>query len=127
MEKVLIILGLWIFLIVVIAIPLACYLAHIDVSLALNKPYDWVGFKTFLMEFDKFKDDQKLEFDKNYKSIFCYGDGYEDKKVYCHASVICFDNKCMILYPISFFRYWLWKLRLFKSNKSNRIRGLFCK
>ena len=90
------------------------WIVHISMNIDQNKPYDWCTFKTFKREFDKYKN--KLHADDTFRnSIFL------DKTVYLHASIIEFNDKCMILYPHSWLRYCIWKRRFV----SNRQRGLW--
>lgn len=101
----------------------SCYVTHIHMNLREDKPYDWVKFKTFISTFNKYNKDGNLIFDKSLGGIFSENKG----ELYLHASIIRFDDKCMILYPIGFFRYWLWKRNLLKKKDrgSNRVKGLF--
>ena len=100
---------------------------HISISKYQGKPYDWCTFKTFMREFDKYKNHPKLKkgcsCDKH--SIFLREKAFEHM-VYLHASIIEFNGKCMILYPFSYIRYCIWKYNFTKHNrKSNRQKGLW--
>ena len=95
---------------------------HIHMNKFRNKPYNWCTFKMFTKEFDKYKDNPELEKGAfNGESIFLY-EGYRPI-VYLHASIIEFEGKCMILYPISYLRYGIWKYRFNKS--ANRQKNLW--
>lgn len=103
------------------------YLSHIGMNKDQNLPYDWCDFKTFLGEFYKRYDPKNLEYNTNYKSIFLETWDNESHcyihKIHLHASIIKFDNdKCMILYPWSYFKYCRW---LKNYEKSKRSKGLF--
>jgi len=109
-----------------IVYSVACYSAHIHMILREDKPYDFVGFKTFIFEFNRYKKDHKISYDKEVNGIF----GEDRDDLYLCASIIRFNNKCMILYPISFFKYCLWTRKVLKESKDgmakrNRIKGLF--
>lgn len=100
------------------------WFTHITMNQHHGKPYDWCTFKTFMREFNKYKNDPRLEFSKCFKdSIFLY-DNYR-RIVYLHASIIEFDGKCMILYPLSYIRYCIWKDNFTKHNHNNRQKGLW--
>ena len=96
-----------------------------------NKPYDWCSFKTFKKEFNKYINNPKLYIQKfgDY-SIFLDEDNRYNI-LYLHASIIKFNDKCMILYPFSWLRYCIWKINFTKSripkNKSYRQKDLFVK
>lgn len=97
---------------------------HIDMNKKENKPYNWCTFKTFIKEFDKYKNNPKLHVRKvvGETSVFLYGTNYESI-VYLHASIIKFNEKCMILYPHSWLRYCIWKRKFTRS--FNRQRDLW--
>ena len=96
---------------------------HVDMSIEQNKPYDWCTFRTFLKEFDKYKNNPELYIDKIFdNSIFLYEANCKHV-VYLHASIIEFNEKCMILYPHSWMQYCIWQNRFVKSR--NRQRGLW--
>lgn len=103
------------------------YLTHITMNRVQKLPYDWCNFKTFLSEFYKRYEKKDFEFDTKYKSIFLKTWDSESRnyihKIYLHASIIKFDdNKCMILYPWSYFKYCRW---LNNYGKTKRNKGLF--
>lgn len=98
------------------------YLIHIEMNTSKNKPYDYVTFERFMKEFNKYKDNPRLEYDKNFKSIFLkYWDGYDHtyhNDVYLHASIVMFGDKCMIFYPVDWFKYCIWMKIQFRSNRT---------
>lgn len=102
---------------------------HISMSKDQKKPYDWCSFKTFKKEFDKHKNNPKLYIQKfgDY-SIFVNRTDWNNI-VYLHASIIRFNDKCMILYPCSWLRYLIWKRNFAKSRlpkkESYRQKDLF--
>ena len=111
----------------IVTVPLAKYSGHITMNKAQNLPYDWCDFKTFLTEFYKRFGTKDFEYNTTYKSIFLRT--WDDKskkyihKIYLHASIIKFDdNKCMILYPWSYFKYCRW---LKNYGNAKRNKGLF--
>lgn len=95
---------------------------HISMNKGQGKPYDWCTFKTFIKEFDKYKNNPKLytQHLRDETSIFLDGENSESI-VYLHADIIRFNEKCMILYPHSWLQYCIWKRRF----TSNRQRGLW--
>lgn len=81
---------------------------HIDMNKMHKMPYDWVSFKTFIKEFKKYEAHLNLDIDKRFKgSIFLYDN--LRRVVYLHASIVEFNGRCMIFYPLSYLRYCLWK------------------
>lgn len=95
-----------------------------------NLPYDWCNFKTFLTEFYKRYETKDFEYDTKYKSIFLKTWDSESHnyihKIHLHASIIKFDNnKCMILYPWSYFKYCRWLKNYGKAKRNKRNKGLF--
>lgn len=93
------------------------YMTHIEMNTSQNKPYDYVTFERFMKEFNKYKDDPRLEYDKSFKSIFLkYWDGEHTyhNDVYLHASIVMFVDKCMIFYPVDWFKYCIWMKRQFR-------------
>lgn len=101
------------------------YSIHVDMNKQEHCPYDFVRFSTFIKEFNKYKEDPQLEIWQN-RSIFLRKD-HQDV-VHLHASIVKFNNKCMIFYPISFIKYSIWKKK-FIYNKLNensyRRKGLW--
>ena len=101
------------------------YSAHVEMNKNEHCPYDFVKFNTFIKEFNKYKNDPELEI-RNNESIFLRKGHQED--VYLHASIVKFNDKCMIFYPISFIKYSIWKKK-FIYNKINensyRRKGLW--
>lgn len=111
----------------IVSLPLAEYWSHIEMNKAQKLPYDWCDFRTFLIEFYKRYGVKDFEYDIRYNSIFLRT--WDDKtknyihKIWLHASVIRFDdNKCMILYPWSYFKYCRW---LKNYDKPKRNKELF--
>lgn len=100
----------------------ASYMTHIDMNKGQNLPYDYVSFNTFIREFDKYRYSLGLEHMENGESIFLKGDnGYV---LYLHASIVKINGKCMIFYPIDWFRYCIW-IKRFNKPKGNRVKGLW--
>ena len=79
-------------------------------------------------EFNKYRNHPKLKADEwGGSSILLLeevGGGY-NHTVYLHASIIRFDNKCMILYPCSYLIYCIWKYNFNKKIRYNRQKGLW--
>lgn len=100
----------------------ASYETHITMSKNEHYPYDFVKFNTFIKEFDKYKDDSRLKICCNGRSIFLRVGICEI--VYLHASIVRFNEKCMIFYPTDWFKYCIWK-RNFTKLKPNRVKGLW--
>ena len=108
----------------VVTIPWAAYSSHIEMSKAQKLPYNWCDFKTFLAEFYKRYEAKGFEYDTRWNSIFLktWDDNSKDyiHKIWLHAAVIRFDdNKCMILYPWSYFKYCRW-LKNYGNTKRNK-------
>lgn len=102
---------------------LASYLTHIQMNKNEKLPYDFVHFGTFIREFDRYKYVPTLQYNKEYKSIFLR---QNDKRIiYLHASIVKFNDKCMIFYPISWIKYCIWMRKNFKEGVRNRIKGLW--
>lgn len=102
----------------------ASYTAHIKMNINQNKPYGYVTFERFIKEFNKYKNDSRLEYDYNYKSIFLRY--YDDKHVYHNyvylcASIVMFEDKCMIFYPTDWLKYCQWMKKQFRNNKINGL------
>lgn len=100
----------------------ASYTTHIHMNKKENLPYDYVNFKTFIREFDKYRYSLGLERRENGESIFLKGDN--DYVLYLHASIVKINGKCMIFYPIDWFRYCIW-IKKFNKSKGNRVKGLW--
>lgn len=110
---------------VMIILFLDSYVTHIQMNIGQKKPYDYVTFDRFIKQFNVYKDDSRLEYDKDYNAIFLRY--YDDKhvyynEVYLHASIVEFQNKCMIFYPIDWIKYCWWVKKQFCHN---RIKGLW--
>lgn len=97
---------------------------HIDMNKETNSPYDWCTFKTFIKEFNKYKDHPDLNSEYFEDSLFLDNKdgGYA---VYLHADIIKFNGKCMILYPHSYLMYRIWKYNFTKKHNSNRVKDLW--
>lgn len=105
---------------------LGCYWStHVDMNLDEHLPYDFVTFKTFMKEFEKYKDDPNLQkYEWNGKSIFLRGVG--EYIVYLHANIVKFNGKCMIFYPLDYIKYCLWMKKFNKKPKKRyRVKGLW--
>ncbi len=116
-------------IIFILILAVSEYLTHVSMNKDQKLPYDWCNFKTFLTEFYKRYDKKDFEFDTKYKSIFLKTWDSESRsyihKIYLHASIVKFDdNKCMILYPWSYYKYCRW---LKNYGKSNRVKKLFAR
>lgn len=98
------------------------YMTHIKMNRGTDLPYDFVHFDTFQKIFDKYKYCPTLKYDKNYNSIFLRNE--EKDIVYLHASIVKFNNQCMIFYPISWVKYLLWINKNFKP-ENNRVKNLW--
>lgn len=121
-----VLLVVFLFIIVLLVILFAAsYITHVKMNTSQNKPYDYVTFERFMKEFNKYKDDTRLEYDKSFKSIFLrYWDNEHIYRtdVYLHASIVMFMDKCMIFYPVDWIRYCKWVKRQFRPY---RIRGMW--
>lgn len=101
---------------------MAYWSTHIYMNKGENLPYDWCGFKTFIKEFNKYKNHPELKI--NNTSILLYDKREYKSIVYLHADIIKFDDRCMILYPLSYMLYHIWKYNVIKT-KGNRQKGLW--
>lgn len=102
------------------------YITHIQMNLEEHKEYDYVHFNTFLKEYKKYENDPGLEHSYGGKSIFLRKyDGNNNRKeiLYLHASIVRINDKCMIFYPLDWFKYCKW-MKQFKP-KSNKVKGLW--
>lgn len=99
---------------------------HVNMVKDQHRLYDWCTFKTFIKEFDKYKNHPDLYTEKwGDTSIFLRGPDWEDI-VYLHASIIKFNGKCMILYPHSWLQYCIWKRNFCKTKKPKyKQKGLW--
>lgn len=123
MEVLLLLVFIFIFIVPTVLF-LASYTTHIEMNINQNKPYGYVTFERFIKEFNKYKNDSRLKYDYDYKSIFLryYNDEHVcHNYVYLHASIVMFEDKCMIFYPIDWFKYCWWMKKQFKHNKINRL------
>lgn len=103
------------------------YITHIHMVKGEELKYDWCNFKTFLSEFNSRFDSEIAEYDNPRGSVFIrLWDSQNNKfvcKIYLHASIIRFDDdKCMILYPWSYFKYCKW---LKQFGEPRRVKGLY--
>lgn len=98
------------------------YVTHIHMNKKEKLPYDYVSFKTFIREFNKYKYNPRLERRENNNSIILKKDN--DYVLYLHASIVKIDGKCMIFYPVDWFRYCIW-IKRFNKPKGNRVKGLW--
>lgn len=103
-------------LFIVFVLSLASYITHIQMNIQENLPYKFVSFRTFIREFNKYQHSPNLEYNKNYKSIFIKNDG--TNILYLHASIVKFNDKCMIFYPISWIKYSLWMKKISKKKET---------
>ena len=103
---------------------------HVSMIKDERSPYDWCTFKTFIKEFNKYKDHPQLEIDSRFwsingASIFLY-EGVCEHIVFLHADIIKFNENCMLLYPWSWARYCFWKRDFTKVIKEKyRQKGLW--
>lgn len=108
---------------------LVIWMVEWGVHVSMNKdeklPYDFVTFKTFMKEFEKYKNDPRLQkYKYGGKSIFL--EGVEGNIVYLHASIVKFNGQCMIFYPIDYIKYCLWMKKFNKKPKVNyRVKGIW--
>ena len=99
---------------------------HVSMNLDQKLPYDFVTFKTFLKEFNKYKYHHSLRKEKN--AIFLDKD---NKHVYIHADIVKFNYKCMILYPVSFLIFQIYIMNFTQNKKVKeskvryRVKGLW--
>lgn len=116
-------------ILVTLALIWFVYLGYWAIHVSMNKdeklPYDFVTFKTFLKEFEKYKDDTDLQkYEHDGKSIFLMRD--REYIVYLHANIVKFNGKCMIFYPIDYIKYCLWMKKFNKKPKVNyRVKGIW--
>lgn len=106
------------------------WIIHISMNLECKKPYDFVSFDTFIKEFNKYENDKDLDVEEwsSGKSIFLYK--WEDTNrvnvLYLHADIVEINGKCMIFYPLDYFKYIKWKKNFRrKPYKDNRVKGLW--
>ena len=98
------------------------YATHVDMNKREHCPYDFVKFSTFIKEFNKYKEDPQLEIWQSGSIFLRKGNQYV---VYLHASIVKFNNKCMIFYPIGWALYCNWKKQFTKQKSTNRCKGLW--
>lgn len=118
-----------ILIIVIIFITLcSSYIVHVQMNLDEHKEYDFVHFNTFLKEFKKYENDPDLEHGYNEKSIFLrkYDENKNRKEIlHLHASIVKINDKCMIFYPLDWFKYCKWMKQFMSKSNSNRVKGLW--
>ena len=98
-----------------------------------NLLYDYVDFNTFIEVFNEYfnrykdKPDIKIEHGFGGSPAFFMYDKYYNRIIYLHASVVKFENRCMIFYPLSWIRYCIWmrQYKPVKKKKINRVKGLY--
>ena len=104
------------------------YTCHIEMNKRENLPYDYVNFDTFIKVFNeyfnKYKNNPgtKIEYGfDGWSAFFMYDKDY-NRIIYLHASIVKFENRCMIFYPLSWIRYCIWmrQYRHVKKRKINR-------
>lgn len=108
-----------------LVVTIVMWSTHVSMNINEHLPYDFVTFKTFMKEFNKYKDDPKLNKSELFKgSIFLEKD--KESIVYLHANIVKFNNKCMIFYPFDYIKYYLWKRKFtHKSKPKYRVKGLW--
>lgn len=108
-----------------LGVTIVMWSIHVSMNIEQRLPYDFVTFKTFIREFNKYKTDPELDKSELFKgSIFLEKD--KESIVYLHANIVKFNNKCMIFYPLDYFKYRKWKKNFRKeSYKNNRVKGLW--
>ena len=107
-------------LLYVIVYNIADYGSHIQMNKDEGLPYDYVNFNTFLKEFNKYKENPKIEYGD--KFIFLKDEIF-NRIVHLHADIVEFDGKCMIFKPLSYFKYRSWIKKQCKNK--NRVKGLW--
>ncbi len=100
-----------------ITIFLVFYSTHISMNKNREYIYGYANFKTFLKEFNKKTWIREARWPYSY-----FTKEYDSNKI--HASIIQFDNKGMILYPLSYIRFSIWNYlnRYKKSNTMNIVK-----
>jgi hypothetical protein len=76
-------------------IPLVNQCVHKEMTLGHCKQWDYSSYKWFRINFAR----HEWEINHNYRSVFDYPTDSQ-----CHASIIRFNGKGMVLGPIDFFR-----------------------
>lgn len=101
------------------------YITHVTLSMEENEEYEWMSFKTFLTKFEKYKNNQNMKYgykyyNETYPGIFlqdCENEEFKEK-VHLFASIIKIDERCIILYPISWYRYCKWLKKMMIENEN---------
>ena len=94
-----------------------------------NLQYDYVNFKTFINVFneymDRYKDNSNVNIKYGYyesPAVFMRMKYNCNYFIYLHASIVKFENKCMIFYPWSWIKYCIW---IRKFTKGKHVKGLW--
>ncbi|BDR74246.1 hypothetical protein K144316041_p20850 (plasmid) [Clostridium tetani] len=101
---------------VLIVVFLIDYLTHISLCKDQDLPYGYGTFKDFIREFNKYNNWTV----KSYEGSFFSGQEKnidEWPRYRIHNSIIMFDGKIMILYPISYFKFKVWGKKKWKQMK----------
>lgn len=99
---------------------------HLSMTKEQRVPYDIVTFDRFLEEFNKYKDDERLEYNKKYNSFVLYGKNLEKiLDIDIHASIIMFNNKCMIIRYRDWHKFVKWEKENKKKYGYGRVVGLW--
>lgn len=89
---------------------------HKAMNATENLPYGKGSYSRFLSEWDRHKDDTRLEIKKNYAAIFDTNmRGYNPDTLYINADIICFDGKCMQLNWFDYNRFRKWRRKNLKD------------
>jgi|GEM_PF-6083353 len=101
------------------------YLTHIEMNMGERVPYDYVNFNTFLNEFNKYKDNPKIKY-SGIDSIILYNQDEFKSTLYLHAEIVKIKGKCMIFYPLDYYKYKKWLKNEVKLHIGNhRHKGLW--
>ena len=108
---------------------ISSYLTHIQMNRDQNLQYDYVNFKTFINVFneymDRYKDNSNVNIKYGYHgspAVFMRMKYNCNYFIYLHASIVKFENKCMIFYPWSWIKYCIW---IRKFTKGKHVKGLW--
>lgn len=94
-----------IFIVVIMLIIVALIMAyvdwstHLDMTISESKHFKYGNYSKFIQQFESYT---KWIPDYNHKSFF--GLGTEHSSFYIHASIFKFNDKGMLLRPISYFK-----------------------
>lgn len=105
-EMVIIITGVTLVSLFVLSIFCADWASHISMNKDRNKPYGWGNYNQFVEEFNKYKNwTIQTPFSNSFfGEIITSAYRTKDTRYYIHAGIVIFDDKCMNLYPLSYFR-----------------------